>query len=252
MSDAITSHAIKEIERLVSESKKTAFERNDWDPPQVAWKIGPDGHAEKLIVDPKPLAVVLDTPDALVNYANAEADKQKAEFYCSETRIILVLDKAVRRDIATCPLPLSPQYAWLKGKTEPRTQRDFIRLLRIELRGCLPPDSNLLTLARSLKWQTNAETTGNVQHGKESMGRNIDSQVSGPGSIPEEIALTVPVFESFPYRARIACAIDVQVSDQKLQLVPYPLEVDRAMHEAMTEIMLLLSSTELPCYEGKP
>jgi hypothetical protein len=127
-----------------------------------------------------------------------------------DEKVVLVIDDAGHRiERATLPLETSDVFACLtklaKGR-EWMDQKPFVRLLKLDLAGMVEP-AFLLERARKLKFEATSSTTGVVQRDRESLGRNITSEVTSDGDIPEEVLVNAPVFktagEREPYPGRL-------------------------------------------------
>lgn len=244
--------AIQEIERLTRASQKTEILKAPDQPSGVFYIVGPDGKADKTTADPAWHSEKLATPVELARFIKEHSDEGSATFL-SETKAVFVYELTDRRDVAVCDLRLSPQFRWLKDSSgKAMDQKSFVRLLRIDFRGCLG-DSNLLPLVRQLKFTADGAVEGNIQHGRESMGKQITAAVTGADAIPEDLTLFVPVFENHPFRARVACAVETLPHEQAFRLTPFPLEVPVAMDAAMEDVRRVLSGDKLPTvYRGLP
>lgn len=251
MSEALSVDAIREIERLVKASQPPPFVSRPGDPPHAVHQWDNAGGVYEFTeVEPPPLAVQLDTPQSLIDFSNQYGDAEASVVYYGEDKITLVLDRENRRDRATCKLLKSPQFLWLLNNKQAMNQASFVRLLRIDLQGCLLHGSELLATVRNLKWSGNSDASGNLQHAKESLGRAIEASVSGAGTIPEEVTLQVPVFENFSFLVSIRCAVEVLVHEQQFRLTPYPLALRRGMDETMKALLEELEAQPSPCFLG--
>lgn len=251
--------AIQEVERLTRAAHKTEILKADGEPRGVYYLVGPDGKAHRTVAGPDWHGERLATPAQLRTFVadhSAGTEDGKGVLFYDESRIVYVYDEGDRRDRAVCELVQSPQFKLLTALSDaPKNfdQASFVRLLRITLRGCLPPDGNLLPLVRNLKFTSGAETERDVQHGRESVGRQVTAAVRGVDAIPEEVTLLVPVFENHNFKARVACAVEVMTHEQAFRLTPYPLEIKHAMDEAMESVAEVLGSDGLPAaYRGNP
>jgi hypothetical protein len=248
------AQAIDKISALATAAQKTTTLAVNQEPAGYYYLIGPDGKATLTEAKPGWHAEKLATPAQLRDFIKGTTMGEGALFY-DEQRVTYVYSLDDRRDRATCDLKKSPQYLWLEtaaAKPVVLSQRDFIRTLRVLFRGCVG-ESNLLPLVRDLKFTGASEGAGNIQHGRESIGRSITNAVTGQSAIPEEVALTVPVFENHPLRARISCALEVVPQDQTFQLIPYPLEVHQAMDAALADVVATLKADGVPTsYNGSP
>ena len=171
--------------------------------------------------------------------------------FISDQRIELVYDIEERRDMAICDLKKSPPWDWLVTQSaRPMTQHDLVRLLRVTFRNCLDNDV-LLKTVRALKWQAAQGTDRDIRHVRESLDRTIVANVTGAEDIPEEIALSVPVWENFPFKARIACAIEVFPTEQQFKLTPYPIELQRGLDDGLAAIFALFEDFKSQVYLGR-
>jgi hypothetical protein len=160
-------------------------------------------------------------------------------WYSRAGAVAILNDDASRRDRVTLPLKLSPQIekliqiAGLTANGGWWSQADFVRLLRISFKGCLDGIS-LLSVIRNVKFTTNAQGAGVIQHTKRSTGQSIESEITGEGTIPEEVVLRVPVFVGMPVAATVHCAIEVDPTKGNFQLVPFPDAIEGAIRYGET------------------
>lgn len=218
----------------------------------------PDGTAEMMVADPSWHNEVLDTPEELVRFikddiANGGGDANTAAIFYSEQFINFVYSLEDRRDIATCMLKQSPQYQWLaKFGGQPMTQASLVRALRIDFRGCLQHEG-FLTVVRNLKWAVNSDGERAIQHGRESMGKNLIAELKGEAAIPEETALLVPVFDNWNGRKLVRCAVEIDPANQSFAITPYPQEMKTAMDDTLADIAEAFEAIEgLGVYRGRP
>lgn len=254
-SEALSAEAIREIERLVKAGAKTEFVRNKQEPEHVYWRVNPEGTAEVVEVEPPLWSRHFKRPDDVVAALSEGSDFSRTTFY-DETAIQVVQDDDCRK-LTTCPMEFSPQFQWLKTKSAGAfDQRAFVRLLRIDFRGCLDGAPDLLGLVRNLKFTNAGQAVGNIQHGRESLGKSIESQVSGESSLPEEIRVTVPIWKNWNVRQDIACAIEIDSQSQTFRLTPYPNELDNALDRSLMALHAFLAgdkgSKRPPVFRGHP
>lgn len=255
MAECVTEGAIREIERLATENKKVKFHTSGIgaEPRDVYYVENPDGELERHVAE-KLCQYTLQTPEEFTRFAEAEGDDEKKIVFYNSDHLVFFHDEEARRDAAYCKLTHTEQFVWLRDQCKGfLSQRDMIRLLRITFRGCLSDETNLLTLVRNLKWSTGDDSAGNFQHGKESLGRAIESKVSGDSSIPEETRLSIPVWNEFGYRHLVSVAIEIFPADKTFKLTPFPQELDQAILYGLDEIEeLLKTSKQIPkVYRGQ-
>jgi len=239
--------------QLVAEQAKatvrTAVIGNVQEPTGYYYLIGPDGKAELKLGTPTWHSEKLANPDEMKSFVKERHSLNSSGIvFYDNAGITFVFDREDRRHRATCQLRISPQYAWLlhsESAGRRMTQSDFIRELRISFRGCLG-DGNLLALLRQLKFANSADAAAAIQHGRESIGKQILLSVTGESAIPEEMALNIPVFDNFDRRTRVMCAIEIFPQEQQFRLTPYPQELKRAMDETIESIAFLFEGDDMP------
>jgi hypothetical protein len=119
---------------------------------------------------------------------------------------------------------------------------------------------NLLGLVRQLRFRQLAESQGVIQHGKSSLGKAIEAELEGAGSLPDQVVLDVPVFQNVPLPSqRVLCALDIDAATEKLALIPLPGCLELALQEVERQIALRLSEgllseglaeSQVPIYYG--
>jgi hypothetical protein len=227
------------------------------------------GEVHMVDIEPPPRDHKAGTLGDLIALANRFAetgDLEPVVWYDAEA-VVLVIDDEVggengnRIEKATLPLATSDVFARLvKLRADPAAawmnQKDFIRLLRIELAGTLA-DGVLLNPTRKIVWSTSDTSTGTVKRGAESMGREINSRATTDGGdLPDEVKLNVPVYKTPGERERypMNCSVEIDPGDNELQLMPLPDEIERVRQLALASIAERLASElkGVPAYQGKP
>jgi hypothetical protein len=224
--------------------------------------LSSDGSLERITLPPVARRHEFETVGSLVDFVVGATSGQHRDERAMNTvvmwvgakRVVVALDDSTRRDIATLELPFSEPFELLASGSaaQQRPQVDMIRMLRVALAGSLPLDSTLLGLLRNVRWAGTGDTSANIQHAKESMGRSITAQCVGTDALPEEVTLHVPVYELpdalTPQRVR--CALEVLVHEQMFRLVPLAREIKRARAAALDEIVQVLAECKCPLYRG--
>lgn len=240
----------EQIERLVVDAAVAKMSNADREPDGYYYLQQPKADAELILARPKWHGETLESPLEMEKFIADRLEKDflkgdPAIFY-GETAVVLAYDLVSRRDFARCTLQPSSQWmALVQNANKPMPQKDFIRLLRVTYRGCLA-DGNLVSTLRNIKWNNSDAGESAVQHGRESMGRQIIAQVQGIDVIPEEITLTIPVFENHAFRTRIQCAVDVNAEARTFSLTPFPQEMHNAMESTLDDILIGLTKANFP------
>jgi hypothetical protein len=197
----------------------------------------------------------LDDLTAMVTEINGE-DPAAAVFF-NEDAVVSVLDYSdYRRNIATFPLKKSDQWQTVLCLKNWLDHKAFIRLLRIDLRGCYNV-AELLDPIRSIKLENGAVVKSDIGRQKESLGRQITGAVLTDKEIPEEIDLELSIYKSLgedqPYVIRCSVEVDPMRSEP-FRLLPMPDEIDRAQQRAMESIRARLAEAlpDVPVFYGCP
>lgn len=124
------------------------------------------------------------------------------------------------REYAHLPLRWTSEYAFLCGLPNLYSQVDLLHVLRTDLRDCFEP-AGFAGSIRAIKFRQ--QTTGHavIQHGQESMGRSIESEITGADSIAEEIVVNCTPFLPAGWThvtQPIAVAVTVYVEGQNFKL----------------------------------
>lgn len=224
------------------------------------------GTEPKVIeVDPDALYRRLDTFESFLTYvadrAKVGPDAKRAEgntiphdgsavFYCDKT--FLYSEQPYMRTglKARFDVKEAEPYAWLKTHSAKWTnQIEFVRLLRITLRDVLPA-GNFLSIIRDVKFINNSGGSGNIQHGKQSLSREIVQEVSGTGAIPEELTLNVQPFENIQFKANVECAVEIDESNCTFRLMPFPGQLRKCVDEVLERCLQSLDGAAVKSYYG--
>jgi hypothetical protein len=249
----------EQMERLIINSLSSEILPQTVEPAGYYYLVGPDGKAELKQATPSRHRETLNSPKELGEFALeaiGQGDRIEAPtLYVNENGAVFVYSSAERLDAASCTLLVSPQYRWLLDHSKGMqymTQPELIQLLRITMRGCVV-NPNLLGIVRKVKFSTSSDGESNIQHGNASMGKSIAASVMGTDVIPEEFALDVPVWENFPMKQRIMCAIDIDLDNRTFGVMPYPVECKAALDRNISEVQKQLAEqVKIPVFQGKP
>jgi hypothetical protein len=203
----------------------------------------PDGKVEWINADPAPRCHTAQDLETVAAWALAHVPDGPVSVWVSRAGVVALLDDRTRRDRVSLPLDMAPQIGTLAGLRFPMTQKDFVRLLRVDLAGCGAEVAALLKAARSLKILNNVSAEGRVNHGQQSVTKGMVSQAANAVDYPEEVAVQCPVFTSVNTDPEtVQCAVDLDPTEAKpLQLIPLPGEVEAAIQRAERVIQARLS-----------
>jgi hypothetical protein len=175
-------------------------------------------------------------------------------------QVTCILDDSTRRNRCRFSPVLTPQIEWLRNQEKARTclrQYDFILLLRTMFAGCLDGYPTLVESCRKINFSVGSEGGSEVRQGKASVGKSIISQIQGLNPIPEDIDVTVQVFQNVVVPPMsVPCALELNAENQTFQLIPYSGSVEEAIAAAEGEIGIKLESmlgdAKVPVLYGEP
>lgn len=255
-----TLQIIQDTAVKASDAKgKVAIVHPDAEPAHVYLTVNAQGTTNRLEAQPAPRGHVLRTLEEVPKYAARIGTEDGSVVWFDRTAIVIVLDDTTRRDKVTMPLKFTPQMRSLftLEKDKPKfTQTEIVRLLRVDLADCRI-DDRLLNWVRSCRFNTTANAGGQVKHGRESLGRDIDESIVGGdgGECPEEIRFDVRVFDD-PLAVdkwEVRCAVELIVSEQSFRITPYPMQCDNAVENEVTAIgKYLTDQVKCPLFRGTP
>lgn len=178
--------------------------------------------------------------------------------YVNEGCAMAVMDHRGHR-VEFVTFSLKPSDVWLsvKAMKEWKTQKDFIRLLKIELAGCLPENA-LLDIVRKVKFENGVTVAQEVKKNRESLGKEITSKVETAVEIPDYVRLSVPVYKSLGERETYDLTCSVEIDPTRVdafRLAPIPDAIETVQQAAVQSILERLRDS-LPegvlCYYGSP
>jgi len=215
------------------------------------------GSYEVLDVAPPPRTHVIYSVDSFVAIAEdfqTRADS-KPRIWHGKDAVVLVCDDNDRRDSARLALPASEPLSWLwnlKRKTEPMNQGELIRVLRLKL----GQPSDLVAKFRKLDFSAGKTGAARVEHGKESLGREIIAQVNGVDDLPDVLDVSVRITDvpgaNHPETIRVGLEIDA--TREEFYLSPMPGELEAAVDRMHADLhkKLIAALPGLPVYYGAP
>lgn len=206
-----------------------------------------DGKLTKTKADVTPRAHKADKIETIV--ALADRFPESAAVWLAFDGVSVLVDDETRRESARLDLKPSKQFETLlkydgEGwRNLPLTQQEFILLLRTTF-ARTGATGGLLATIRSLRFRSAVEASGNIQHGKSSVGKAVDQAVSGEKEIPETVVFDIPVYESGIYvLAKVEVAIDINIAGERFNLIPLPGELAAAKELACNQIEKFLTNT---------
>jgi len=208
--------------------------------PSAATEAAYGGTLEKITLDPKPISYRASNVQGFIEavkraYTANEPENFNMAVYVNKGRVVCWLDEATRRDLILLNLTYSDAFKGItNGMLTNIEQKPLVRVLRTLFSTGVTPDT-FLSAVRNLKFTSNAEGQSEVQHGKESLGRNVLKKVSGATDIAEEITLSGQVFEEVDFTGglfHIKMVVDIDVEEGRFSLIPIAGQVYNALADA--------------------
>jgi hypothetical protein len=262
LSEAIT--AISELSARAEGAKdKVQFLSVPGDPRAYA-AVKPDGTHELCYPPHPPRDHTFRSVDQIIPFvqdATTRLPCSPSVWYSDKGIVILLEDHALELDArpkATVPLSPSPEFvALLRECKSPqeRLPKQFIHWVREYLIDSIPHVEDFLKLLRSIKVNTSESGHVRTGQGRESIGREVDAEVSSEiGQIPEQLVCEIRVFDdpSIKRRVPVRCILDVNPRTCELTCTPLATDLKEAADTELANIAELLSTLDCPVYFGSP
>lgn len=220
--------------------------------------VSPDGSHELVDAEASPRKHALGSIEDVVGWCKSKGTEATVVWF-SEEGCVVIEDDLTRRDRLSMRLAFTEQWQLMCHLADNKplfSQKDFVRLLRIDLHG-LTSDQRLLTFARNAKFSGQSSKGGEVLHGRESLGNTIEAAALGinSGECPEELQINVRIFTD-PHlqdRQPVNCAVELDVHSAAFRLTPYPLQLQLALEAEVCAIgAYLRENLEQPVFRGVP
>lgn len=216
-------------------------------------------HKGALIDRPIPPGLRNHTVDSVADLVNAARRwKDDPVIWIDGTQVVLVPHDGDRRDRVTLPLKQSTVFTCVKKLAEQSRleQPQLIRLLRHELRSAANL-SSILTAVRKIKFRSLTQGHSDIQHGNESLGRQIENEVVGAEAIPESLVVSTNVFTNpgeIDNKFTIGLSLEIDVAAQRFVLKPMPDEIEVAEDMALAGIRERIEHglPDVPVFFGRP
>lgn len=184
--------------------------------------------------------------------------RENASVWHADNTVVALLDDRddCHRDdrISWSLTPSSKFTALVQQAQQPRAHADFVRWLVQNLRDEFDAAApGLLGTIRNLKFRNSDEQSGNVQQGRESMGRQIEAEISGATDLPETVLIKVRRWASLDYVAAVECLLVLDTTERKLSLRPLADQLEQAENGAQEWLDEQLTAlVKCPVHYGTP
>jgi hypothetical protein len=219
-----------------------------------------DGTQVKIALDPPPREHIVNSLEDFIAIAtHFDGITESVVVWHDLDEVVAVLDDGDhRQETVMFELKSSDQYVKLVEINNRKfDQKSFIRLLRIDLAGCLPV-MTLLDPVRHVTIENGTLTQSAVEKQRESIDRTVKAQVRAKVELPEEVTLSVPIYktrgEDAPYPFRMFVEVE-PMDSQPFRLTAYPNEHERVLGLHLADMAARLKAglpDTVRVYHGTP
>lgn len=94
----------------------------------------------------------------------------------------------------------------------------------------------LASKLRRVDFTRAAQVKGSFDHGRESLGRSVESAVQSTEDLPESVVLECHVWDIWPSMVSIRCLFVVDAEEQGFSIIPLAGEIERAEVAAVSQL----------------
>jgi hypothetical protein len=215
-----------------------------------------DGAILEFPIPPPLRCHSLHSLQSLIDAALSDA-ALKPVVYHSPERVVLIYDDADRRDTAIFTLVPSPPLKTLRDfeGREGFSARELWFLFKTTFDGCgISPE--LIRNLQKLRWRTGQETRTDFSQGRESIGRDVESEIHADLDFPETIVLDLFLYENpgENHRWSVRCFLIVEAVEQRIRFGALPGELKKVeqLHQEWIANRLSEGLGQVPIYFGAP
>lgn len=223
--------------------------------------VKPDGSLDIRDVAFPPRTHTLGRLDQVSEFVKDATERLscKPVIWYSPEKIVVILDDVAghRKNRAELVLKPTREVLTLEALAKGVDQKKLIRALRVPLFDALGDDGiALVKVLRVLDFNETRTGHGTIEHKRESMGRDIESEIrSAAGDIPESIVFKLRLIEdpALTRRFQVICALDVEVQEREFFVAPLGNQLSDAMDQQLKHIHELLEKDcDCPIFYGRP
>lgn len=238
--------------------------RDNSEAEDVYYLCAPGQGAVRTVAEPHPRAYKAGSIDALASMVGSWGNNPGAlsAIWFNRQGVFAYFDETTRRDRVAIDFQHTPQMKRLLCLNDKQwmSQKEILKLLRIDLHGCLESEPGLIPLLRRVVFKADQGSVGQVLPGKASLSREMRAQVDGDTELPETVGMNATIFESLPYASKILCALEVnpESPEKPFSIFPLPGECEAAIQAAEKSVgdrlaaLLADAGTDVPLHYGRP
>ena len=206
-----------------------------------------------LEAGPRPYCGQLNSYESIIEFCKQHTN---AEIYIDGVNVRILLDRNSRREYMVCPLELAGVWRVLRDITIKQQKfkvQDVRRLLRVGFG--VDAAHPLYTALGKIDFRRTNTGKFQAEHGKESLGRSVESEAQSTESIPENFSVHTPVFNTpgFDHYVTLDVGVWVHADSEQIELYMAKPDALQLAHLEVTEksLELLRNDSGVPVYWGK-
>lgn len=248
---------LKGIEALTKRANGVEISAVPGDPRKASLR---QGETLSMIDLPPPLRKIeLRGIDDVLALCRDPAIAVAPEVFHADDAIRVVLDRGDRREFATMALEKSARLLALVRlqKAAEFSVKEAIQFLRVDLHGTGAGVTEVITGLRRIDFVRQSGTARTTEHGRETLGRNVEAAIQQADKVPEDFTVQVPVFMNPGLRGiqiAVRCVVTLDLEREKVILCTLSDEIQSGLNSAQNEIhaKILSSFPTLPVFNGIP
>lgn len=247
---------VQEIKAIAEKSQTPFISSVPGAPDHQKLLVEPGKGVTFINVDPPPRCHKAGSLASIISLAKPPNFEWKnCVVWYDRTQVTLLYDDGTRRDKAVFSPRYHPQFQLLKELEEKKTafkQADFLKLLRVQLRG-LADFTELIALISKVRFGRSEESVSEITQGKASIGRHLQAEMANAAGMPTECRLEVVVCSNVDFLWEIDCHIEIDPAAESFRLYPFPGEIEEAIQNMESFIGAeLAADAGCPIYFGQP
>jgi hypothetical protein len=201
-----------------------------------------DGKTLDVLVPAEPRAHQVNTIGDFATAAKRWRTARSVVFH-NESAVWFCVDDADRRDVVMLPLRHTDVFSKVVDLEQHAfDQRTFLRLLRHDLAGVIPP--TLVAAIQRIEVVTSGNQRSEITPGRERGTREFAADLAASGEIPERVTCEVPVYRlpGVDYRVPIMFSLDYTLPPGPVtfRFCPLPDEIEKVIDSLQGELHRLL------------
>lgn len=249
------AEAINRIQQLCVAAQSPSVVQIPGDPTRCV--LTTRDKTEVLTVPPAPRAHSVTALADFVALLQNRAVAANAFCFLGRTSVVALLDHADRRERVTLALLNSDRWITVAGLgARELSQKEAVHLLRMKLQDTGKDAARLAAAIKTIEFERTGSGKRTVEHGRETLGKEVESIVQGVDGIPETVEFLVPIWagpDLEGYTAKVKCGVYIDVEDETFTITPLGDEIENATQEALDRLRTEIEERSgIPTFRGQP